>query len=167
MADAEWGSTAAQSSDARPRSAQLSLRLQPSELERIRSAALVSGQTVATFVRSALHEKCRTVEGKQPDIAEGVGGSDDENAPHWAESSDSCSLRQSRSLGSAASRLSLRLRACPGQQRAMRCTHSALAAPSGFARGSRLGGTAFVRLERGSPMSPRRTSKNCSRRPLM
>ena len=80
MVDAERGSTAAQSSDAHPRSTQLSLRLQPSELERIRSAALVSGQTVATFVRRALHEKCRTVEGKQPDIAEGVGASDDKSA---------------------------------------------------------------------------------------
>ena len=72
---------AAQSSEARSRSAQLSLRLRPSELERVRSAALVSGETVATFVRGALYEKCRAVEGQQPDVAEAVVSSDDKCAP--------------------------------------------------------------------------------------
>lgn len=81
MVGTERGSTAARSSDARSRSAQLSLRLQPSELERIRSAALVSGETVATFVRGALHGKCRAVEGQQPNVAEVIGSPDDKSAP--------------------------------------------------------------------------------------
>lgn len=69
------------SSEARSHSAQLSLRLLPVDLERVRSAALVSGETVATFVREALHERCRAVEGQQPDLAEGVGSPDDKSAP--------------------------------------------------------------------------------------
>ncbi|WP_419944520.1 hypothetical protein [Candidatus Poriferisodalis sp.] len=57
------------------------MRLQPAELERVRSAALVAGETVATFVRDALHEKCRTIEGQRPDVAGAVRSSDGKSAP--------------------------------------------------------------------------------------
>ena len=81
MDNTERESSAVQSSDAHSRSAQLSLRLQQFELERVRCAALVSGETVAAFVRGALHERCRSVEGRQPDVAEALGSSDDKHGP--------------------------------------------------------------------------------------
>ncbi len=50
--------------------AQLSLRMRTSELERVRTAALVSGETVAQFVREAVRERCRATQAQAPSDTE-------------------------------------------------------------------------------------------------
>ncbi|WP_419839814.1 hypothetical protein [Candidatus Poriferisodalis sp.] len=55
-----------ESTEARSRTAQLSLRMRTSELERVRTAALVSGETVAQFVREAVRERCLATQERVP-----------------------------------------------------------------------------------------------------
>ena len=72
MSDSESEST-----EARSRTAQLSLRMRTSELERVRTAALVSGETVAQFVREAVRERCRAMQERAPGNAEIPAGQAD------------------------------------------------------------------------------------------
>ncbi|WP_419552927.1 hypothetical protein [Candidatus Poriferisodalis sp.] len=95
------------------RSAQLSLRIGQQDLDRIREAALVSGETVARFLREAARERCRTVEGRQPDD---VGAS-------CAESPDQLSRVERLVLAAVTSSASLR--SVAGVARAARVSWSA------------------------------------------
>lgn len=70
MADPVSGTTVPGTTEARSRTAQLSLRMRTSELERVRTAALVSGETVAQFVREAVRERCRATQGQAPSDTE-------------------------------------------------------------------------------------------------
>ena len=95
------------------RSAQLSLRIGQQDLDRIREAALVSGETVARFVREAARERCRAVDGRQPDD---VGAS-------CAESPDQLSRVERLVLAAVTSSASLR--SVAGVARAARVSWSA------------------------------------------
>ena len=70
MADSVSGTTVSGTTEARSRTAQLSLRMRTSEFERVRTAALVSGETVAQFVREAVRERCRATQERASGNAE-------------------------------------------------------------------------------------------------
>ena len=80
------------------RSVQFSLRIGQQDLDRIREAALVSGETIARFVREAARERCMAVEARQPDD---VGAS-------CAESPDQLSRVERLVLAAVTSSASLR-----------------------------------------------------------
>ena len=56
------------------RSAQLSLRISVAELDRIREAADLSGETIARFVRAAVSDRCSAVEEERLELAEVSSG---------------------------------------------------------------------------------------------
>ncbi|WP_428120436.1 hypothetical protein [Candidatus Poriferisodalis sp.] len=82
-------------------SSQLSLRIGRQDLDRVRKAALVSGETVARFLREAARERCRAVEERQ---SENVGASRAESPDQLdrVERLVLASVTSSASLGSIA-----------------------------------------------------------------